>query len=168
MTNTSWLNFQFPVLILFTISFWSIFFSHILISGGIGYTCKMILVWNKNKKIATKNLGLTTANYQRKGHTPPHSTTSCQENQRFLPAYVTGWHITRTHFWRVGGSEERTAGVEGKVGWILDRRTIVQEGQESNCWPNMEYALAGTELVAESRINSSGKLIFTFSCIIQL
>lgn len=68
----------------------------------------------------------------------------------------------------MGGSEERAAGVEGEVGWILDRRTIVQEGQESNCWPNMEYAFTRTELMAEGRMNSSGKLIFTFSCIIQL
>lgn len=49
---------------------------------------------------------------------------------------------------------------------MIEGQLIVQEGQESNCWPNMDYAFTGTELVAEDTMNTPGKLIFTFSCII--
>lgn len=43
------------------------------------------------------------------------------------------------------------------VGRILDRRVVVQKGQESSCWSNTEYTL-----VAKGRLHSSGKLILFF------
>ena len=77
--------------------------------------------------------------------------------------------MVHTHFWRVGGSEERAAGTEGgAVGRILNWRSFGQEGLESRAWPNVEYAFTGPDLVAEGRMHNSGKHYFLYSAVIKL
>ena len=156
MTNTTWLNFHFPFLILFTTSFWFIFYSHILILEKARYTLKW---WFKSemKNTPTPNLGRTTADFQRKGHI--HLLIQLPPAEWGLPACWDNRLAHHTHeLLRSGWCWRNTAGAYGVVGRILDRRVVVQKGQESSCWSNTEYTL-----VAEGRLHSSGKLILFFS-----
>lgn len=67
------------------------------------------------------------------------------------------------HFWRVGGSDGRAARAEGMVGKVLDRRGIVQRVKRAVVSSlSVEYAFMQSELVAKSRMHSSGKQILFF------
>lgn len=144
MTHTSRLNFHFPDLIRFTISFWSNFPLHVLISGGTGYTCKMMILV-RNKNTPTQNLGRTTANYQKKKkdtHTPPHSTTSCQQNCSFLPAEMTGWHIMYRVLLKSGWHWRENSRGQGKDS---QQKGNCTRGSRSGWWPDMDYTFTSTE-----------------------